>query len=72
MLSPSCQYAIRAVEHLALRPCGALTPGKDIAEAADVPRPYLWKILGRLVQAGIVRSHKGASGGMSWHDPHAI
>lgn len=63
MLSQTVEYALRAVVYLARegRPCTTA----DAAEATHVPAAYLSKVLQGLVQAGIVRSQRGAGGGMT-------
>jgi Rrf2 family protein len=60
--SSSCDYAIRALTHLAGRP-DALVPLKDMAAEESIPAPFVAKILQHLVKAGIVRSVKGPRGG---------
>ncbi len=63
MISPTCQYALRALVHLGRVADRGPTLARDIADAADVPRPFLAKILQRLVQERLVRSRKGRGGG---------
>jgi Rrf2 family protein len=63
MLSGTAEYALRAVVCLARRPAGSPVRASDLAEAVDVPRNYLGKILHDLVRAGILRSTRGKHGG---------
>ena len=64
MFSKSCQYAIRAVLYLAVNARPAQKTGaKEIAEALNVPSPFLAKILQQLARHGLVSSSKGAGGG---------
>lgn len=57
------EYAVRAVLFLAARPEGSLSLISEIAEAQEVPRSYLSKIMQHLVKAGLVKSRRGARGG---------
>jgi len=49
-----------------LDPCGPQGKGRGviaIAQAAGVPAPFLSKVLGRLVDRGLLRSRRGRGGG---------
>jgi Rrf2 family iron-sulfur cluster assembly transcriptional regulator len=63
LLSKSGEYALQALLHLA--EYGGERPLRtvEIAEALDVPRNYLSKILHQLVVAGILDSARGPRGG---------
>jgi Rrf2 family transcriptional regulator, iron-sulfur cluster assembly transcription factor len=64
LYSSACEYAIRAATYLALRHGeGELIKLRDIAEAEDIPSPFLSSILQRLVTVGLLRSARGPSGG---------
>lgn len=63
MLSGTAEYALRAVVHLARQPAGQPQRADDLAEAIDVPRNYLGKILHELVRGGVLRSSRGKRGG---------
>lgn len=63
MYSPTCQYALRALIHLALRDGEGPVLARDIAEAEDIPRQFLSKILHDLRVKGLLRSQKGPGGG---------
>jgi len=65
MLSRTAEYALRAVVHLAQQPHGVPVRAGDLADAVDVPRNYLGKILHELVRAGVLVSSRGKSGGFS-------
>lgn len=67
MLSRTTKYGLRAAGHLArVDPDGAKrTSLGEIAEALDVPRNYLSKVLHRMAQAGILRSTRGPAGGFA-------
>ena len=63
MFSRSAGYAIQALTYLAAQPPGKLTGAREIAEEAQMPMPFLWKILRNLSQKKLVRSFKGVRGG---------
>jgi Rrf2 family protein len=62
-LSRAADYAILAMMHLGSLPEGDLAVKRDIARAQNIPACYLGKILGRLVNAGVLRSTRGTTGG---------
>jgi len=62
------EYALRAVVQLAsIAPRASTTA--ELAVVTQVPAAYLAKVLQALVKAGIVESHRGASGGVSLAHP---
>lgn len=64
MFSKSCKYAIRAVLYLALHSSEQHKLGvKEIAEALDVPGPFLAKLLQQLSRHHLISSTKGPNGG---------
>ncbi len=64
MFSQTVEYALRAVAFLAGQaPAGRTTD--QIAGATRVPKPYLSKVLQKLVEKGVVNSQRGVGGGMS-------
>ena len=64
MFSKSCKYAIRAVLYLAVHSTEEKKFGvKEIAEALDIPKPFLAKLLQQLSRQGLISSAKGPSGG---------
>lgn len=63
LYSTACEYAIRALTHLAGASPGRLVPLAEIAAAQDLPQPFVAKILNDLVRAGVLRSARGPSGG---------
>jgi Rrf2 family iron-sulfur cluster assembly transcriptional regulator len=64
MFSKSCKYAIRAVLYLAIRAKEEHKLGvKEIAEALDMPRPFLAKLLQQLSRHHLISSTKGPNGG---------
>lgn len=62
MLSQTAEYALRAVASLAPT-AGRLIPTTDLAKLADVPPPYLAKVLQQLSGADIIRGRRGVGGG---------
>ena len=74
LLSQTTEYALRAMVQLATVQATAgtavevqavLQTAPEIAEAMQVPRNYLSKVLQQLVRAGLVNSHRGVGGGFS-------
>lgn len=61
-LSAKADYAVRAAVHLAGSPDRPVK-GDAIAQAQDIPFPFLGAILRDLREAGLVRSQRGADGG---------
>jgi Rrf2 family nitric oxide-sensitive transcriptional repressor len=64
MFSQTVEYALRAVVHLAYESPSARTTAQ-IADATQVPRDYLAKILQGLAKKGIVVTQRGVGGGVS-------
>jgi Rrf2 family protein len=64
MFSRTVEYALRAVVHLAQEAPKARTTAQ-IAEATQVPKDYLSKILQGLAKKGIVDTQRGVGGGVS-------
>lgn len=72
MFSKSCQYAIRAVTHLAEQQGASKNMGvKEIAEALQVPQQFLAKILQQLAKHNMISSVKGPGGGFYLGDSNA-
>lgn len=72
MFSQTVEYALRAVVHLAIRAPQPQTTA-EIAEATQVPAPYLSKVLQGLREKGLVHLQRGARGGVSLiHAPDKI
>jgi len=63
ILSQTSIYAIRAVIHLAEAGGDGPVRVDDIAEALEVPRNYLSKILHGLTRTGLLESTRGPKGG---------
>lgn len=67
------EYGVRAILYLAGQPSGSVSLISEIAEAQEVPRSYLSKIMQHLVKSGLVKSRRGAKGGFFLaREPHEI
>ena len=61
--STSTQYALRALIHLAITDRTGPVLVRQIAEAENIPKQFLSKILNTLRNRGLVESTKGPGGG---------
>ena len=61
--SPTCQHALRALIYLAHKNSPRPVLVREVADAAEVPRQSLAKILHGLRNKGLVKSTKGPGGG---------
>lgn len=68
-ISRAAEYAIRAMLDVASTDEKAVARTKEVAEHQGIPRVFLPKIVQRLVQAGLLRAHKGAAGGIALSRP---
>lgn len=59
------EYAIIGLLYLARQPSERVVMIEEISDAEAIPRSFLAKIFQSLVKGGLVRSHRGASGGFS-------
>ena len=62
IFSRPCEYAIRAMTHLANSPEG-VARAQEIAAAEDIPLPILSKVLQDLARDGLLKSRRGPGGG---------
>lgn len=69
ILSQTAEYAVRAVLHVAEHGTERPVPVGDIAQALDVPRNYLSKVLHQLSRAGVLTSTYGPGGGFRLGSP---
>ncbi len=67
--SRASELAIRAALYLALQPPGKVSPVHEIARGTGLPGPYLAKIMGPLIRAGLVRAFRGPGGGIELGQP---
>jgi Rrf2 family protein len=72
MLSQSVGYAITALGYLAGTGDKPVLV-RDIAEAMDIPPPYLAKIINTLARKGFVMTQRGIGGGVALaHRPESV
>jgi Rrf2 family transcriptional regulator, iron-sulfur cluster assembly transcription factor len=64
-LTQKGDYAVRVMLDLAAQRAGASVRTTDLSRRTGVPRPYLAKVIQALVQAGLIRTQRGALGGVS-------
>jgi len=62
-LSRPAEYALRAMTYLARLESPARVQTRNLAEAINVPAPFLSKIMRRLTAVGILDAKKGHHGG---------
>lgn len=63
LFSKACQYAILAMIHLAAQGTGKRLSIREIGEGAQVPTPFLGKIVSTLVRANLISARRGPNGG---------
>lgn len=66
-LPQTAEYALRALSVIATSE--GLVSAETIAREANVPQPYLHKVLRRLVAAGLLEARKGPGGGFMLAKP---
>jgi Rrf2 family protein len=64
-------YAVRVMVDLAGRPADTSVRTTDLSRRTGVPRAYLRKVIQDLSRAGLVRTRRGMSGGVSLATPPA-
>ncbi len=57
-------YSVRAMMDVATMPAGSLALTHEIASRQEIPSAFLTKIVGRLTQEGLLRTYRGAFGGV--------
>ncbi|MDH3974291.1 MAG: Rrf2 family transcriptional regulator [Deltaproteobacteria bacterium] len=67
-LTRLADYAVRAIVHLATKKEGEMATIAEIAESQGIPSSFLAKVMQALSRGGIVRAHRGKSGGFSLVD----
>jgi Rrf2 family iron-sulfur cluster assembly transcriptional regulator len=63
--SETVKYALLALDYLALNR-DRLVKVEEIAEAQNIPKPFLSKIFHKLVRERVLRSYKGPNGGFTF------
>jgi Rrf2 family protein len=71
LFSTVCEYALRALTHLAVYGKNRPLQVKEIAEAEEIPRHFLAKILNQLTYKGLVKATRGPGGGFRLTRPPA-
>jgi Rrf2 family protein len=64
IFSKPCQYAILAMTYLAEQKAGHLNSIREISERAEIPMPFLSKIITGLSRSGLVTARRGPKGGV--------
>jgi Rrf2 family protein len=64
LLSRGADYAVRAMLDVASQPEDERTVTERIAERQEIPAAFLSKVVAQLTQAGLLRTHRGAAGGV--------
>jgi len=62
-------YGIRAMLDIATVSDGKRALTHEIAERQDIPRVFLTKIVAQLTRAGLLRTYRGAAGGVTLAQP---
>ena len=63
--SRQCEYALRAVLYIALKPAGEMTSIKHLSSTLGIPHNFIGKILQDLTYKGLLTSQKGPAGGFA-------
>jgi Rrf2 family protein len=64
LVSRGADYAVRAALDVASQPADGRTVTGQIARRQDIPVAFLSKVVAQLTQAGVLRTHRGAAGGV--------
>ena len=62
-MTKASDYAVRCILYLSSRRKGVLVSRREIAEAMEIPSPFLGKISQKLAKADIIEIVQGAKGG---------
>jgi len=68
-LSMTGEYAVRTMIHLAGAPPGKLAQIGDVSKEWEIPEGFLRKIVAQLSKGGLIRSQRGAGGGITLSRP---
>lgn len=64
VVSRGADYGIRAMLDLASQPVDQRTVTEQIAERQGIPVAFLSKVVAQLTQSGLLRTYRGAAGGV--------
>lgn len=70
-LNKLTDYSLALMEYVASHPEPGLHTARGIADATHIPQPTVIKILRRLSERGLLKSHRGIKGGYSLTRPPA-
>ncbi|MFQ6057589.1 MAG: RrF2 family transcriptional regulator [Anaerolineae bacterium] len=68
-LSRRADYGVRAMVEIASLPPNSKAVIPEIAERQEIPRVFLAKIIPKLAKAGLLRTYRGVSGGITLGQP---
>lgn len=63
-ISSACEYAIRAMLYLASSKDNKIVQIKEVAEFAEIPKPFLHKIINKLTKSNLITTIRGINGGV--------
>lgn len=69
LISKSSEYGLRAALFMAGRPAGDNVSVREMSETLDISFHFLTKILQKLARSGVVKSTRGARGGIALAKP---
>jgi Rrf2 family protein len=64
IVSRGADYAIRTMVYVASQAEGSRTVTEQIAQRQEIPGAFLSKVVAQLTQSGLLRTQRGASGGV--------
>lgn len=68
-ISRRADYGVRIMLELAKKGRGARVAASELADCADVPKPFLHKIAADLAKVGLLRTFQGPTGGLELGRP---
>lgn len=69
LISKSSEYGLRAALYIAGRPAGHNVSVREMSETMGISFHFLTKILQKLTQGGVLKSTRGAKGGIALAKP---
>lgn len=69
LLSKGCEYGLRAALYLASLDEDGYVSIRTISDELDISFPFLTKIFQQMNEAGLLKSHRGPSGGVAFTKP---
>lgn len=71
-LNKLADYALVVMEYISSQPKGRLHTARSVAEATYLPTPTVVKVLKKLLDHGLLVSHRGAKGGYEAARPSTL